>query len=89
MGKPARLARAGSTPMTVPHAPLDAIAAALAVVTSEGMVRAVNAAFTELTGWSADALAGRRIDAVCAATSVATMQRALAGQAGDDGIELR
>ena len=61
--------------MTPPRAPLDAVAAALAVVNRSGMVSAINAAFTDLTGWTGDALAGRRIDAICTAASVSGLNR--------------
>lgn len=73
--------------MTPHHAPLDAVAAALAVVDGAGMVLAVNAAFTGLTGWNIEALAGRRIDAVFAATSVAALNKALTDPQAD-GVEL-
>ena len=74
--------------MTPPHAPLDAVAAALAVVDSAGIVRVVNAAFTQLTGWTSATLAGRRIDAICTAASVAAMHKALSGQPDSGDVEL-
>jgi len=52
--------------MNHPTITLDAVAAALVLVDAQGLVTAVNASFTALTGWAAADAIGRPVDDLCA-----------------------